>query len=122
MLRWLVGDIVSAFAPRVDRGAGKAPTRRAGRWLIGFGIFVTLFGAIGVVAETETVLERQSATVIDRYTTRIHASSGGSSTLHKVRLLLEDGETKDIPQAPLYDAVGTRDDVRVTVDIDPDTN
>ena len=120
-LRWLFGDLVSAFAPRVDRGAGAAPTRRAGRWLVGFGIFVTLFGAIGVIAETGTVLERQSATVIDRYTTRIRTTAG-SSRIHKVRLLLEDGETKDIPHAPLYDAVGTRDDLHVTVDIDPDTN
>jgi len=121
MLRWLFGDIVSAFAPRVDRGAGSAPTRRAGRWLIGLGIFVTLFGAIGVIAEAGTQLERQSATVIDRYTTRIRAGGAGT-TLHKVRLLLEDGNTKDIPQAPLYDAIGSRDDVQVGVDIDPDTD
>jgi hypothetical protein len=121
MLRWLFGDIVSAFAPRVDRGAGRAPTRRAGRWLIGLGIFVTLFGAIGVVAETGSQLERQSATVVDRYTSRLRAG-GASTRLHKVRLLLESGDTKAIPQAPLYDAIGTRDDVQVTVDIDPDTN
>ncbi len=121
MLRWVFGDVVSAFAPRVERGAGVAPKRRAGRWLVGLGIFVTLFGAIGVIAETETVLERQSATVIDRYTTRMRTTSG-SSTIHKVRLRLDDGETKDIPHAPLYDAVGTRDDLQVTVDIDPDTD
>ena len=122
MLRWLFGDIASTFSPRVDRGAGKAPTRRGGRRLVGFGIFLTLFGGIGVIAETGTVLERQPATVIDTYTTVSRTTNGGSSRLHKVKLLLEDGDTKDIPLAPLYDAIGTRDDVKVTVDIDPDTN
>jgi hypothetical protein len=121
MLRWLFGDIVSAFAPRVDRGAGRAPTRRAGRWLIGFGIFVTLVGAIGFAGESGAQLERQSATVIDRYTYRMRAG-GASSRIHKVRLLLESGDTKAIPLAPLYDAIGTRDNVQVSVDIDPDTN
>jgi hypothetical protein len=122
MLRWLFGDIASVFSPRVDRGAGKAPTRRGGRWLVGFGIFLTLFGGIGVIGETGSVLERQPATVIDTYTTRIRTSNGGGSDVQKVRLLLEDGDTKDIPQEPLYDAIGSRDDVRVSVDIDPDTN
>lgn len=122
MLRWLFGDIASAFSPRVERGAGKAPTRRAGRWLIGFGIFLTLFGVIGVIGETGSVLERQSATVIDRYTTRMRLSNGGSSKVYKIRLLLESGDTKDIPQQPVYEAIGTRDDVKVMVDIDPDTN
>ena len=121
MLRWLFGDIVSVIAPRVERGAGRAPRRRAGRWLIGLGIFLTLFGGIGIIAETETVLEHQPATVIGRYTSYLRAGGAGTR-LHKVRLLLEDGDTKDIPLAPLYDAVGSRDDVPVDVDIDPDTN
>ena len=122
MLRWLFGDIVSAFAPRVDRGAGRAPTRRAGRWLIGFGIFVTLFGAIGMSQEVGAQLERQPATVIDTYISHMRGGNGGSSEINNVELELADGDTKTIRHEPLYDAVGSRDDVPVTVDIDPDTN
>jgi hypothetical protein len=119
--RWLFGDIAAIVAPRVDRGPRGTPTRRAARWLIGIGLFVTLFGALGVAAETETVLEKQPATVLGRYTTFLR-HTGGGSTLHKVRLPLADGTTKSIPHAPLYDAVGTRTDVPVTVEIDPDTD
>jgi hypothetical protein len=68
-----------------------------------------------------TTLDRQPATVLGRYTTRLHTTSG-SSTLHKVRLQLADGTTKSVPHAPLYDAVGRRTDLPVTVDIDPDTD
>jgi hypothetical protein len=119
--RWLFGDIASVVAPRIERGPRRAPTRRSARWLIGAGVFVTLFGGIGFAAESGTNLERQSATVLARYTTRLR-TAGGSSTIHKVRLQLEDGTTKNVPHAPLYDAVGTRADLPVTVDIDPDTD
>jgi hypothetical protein len=118
--RWLFGDIVSIVAPRVERGPRRAPTRRSARWLIAAGVFVTLFGAIGFAGETEG-LEKQPATVTGRYTTRLRAG-GATGRLHKVRLRLADGTTKAIPHAPLYDAVGTRTDVPVTVDIDPDTD
>ena len=119
--RWLFGDIASVVAPRIERGPRRAPTRYSARWLIGVGLFVTLFGAIGYAGESGTTLDRQSATVIGRYTTRL-GSGGGMSTIHKVRLQLEDGSTKSVPHAPLYDAIGTRTDVPVTVDIDPDTD
>ena len=119
--RWLFGDIVSVVAPRVERGPRRAPTRRSARWLIAAGVFVTLFGAIGFAAEAGTMLERQPATVLGRFTTRLR-TAGGTSRLHKVRLQLEDGTTKAVPHAPLYDAVGTRTDVPVKVDIDPDTD
>jgi hypothetical protein len=59
--------------------------------------------------------------VLGRFTTRLQ-SAGSTSRIHKVRLQLEDGSTKAVPHAPLYDAVGTRTDVPVTVDIDPDTD
>jgi hypothetical protein len=119
--RWLFGDIASVVAPRIDRGPRRAPTRRSSRWLIGIGLFVTLFGAIGFAGESGAKLERQQATVVDRFTTQLHSTTG-SSTIHKVSLQLEDGTTKSIPHEPLYDAVGPRPHVAVTVDIDPDTD
>jgi hypothetical protein len=119
--RWLFGDIASVVAPRVERGPGRAPTRRSARWLIGFGVFVTLFGAIGFAGETGAKLERQRATVLSRYTTRLR-TTGGTGTIHKVELQLEDGTTKSVPHEPLYHAVGPRTGVPVTVDIDPDTD
>jgi hypothetical protein len=119
--RWLFGDIVSVVSPRVERGPRRAPTRRSARWLIAAGVFVTLFGAIGFAGEAGAKLERQPATVLDRYTSRMH-TAGGTSRIHKVRLQLEDGTTKAVPHAPLYDAVGTRTDVPVTVEIDPDND
>jgi hypothetical protein len=119
--RWLFGDIASVVAPRVERGPRRTPTRRSARWLIGFGVFLTLFGAMGFAAEAGAKLERQPATVLLRYTTRMHTSAG-TSRIHKLRLLLEDGTTKNVPHAPLYDAVGTRTDLPVTVDIDPDND
>ena len=119
--RWLFGDIVSIVAPRVERGPRRPPTRRSARWLIAVGVFVTLFGAIGFAGEAGTQLEKQPATVLGRFTTYLR-TKGGGSTIHKVRLQLEDGTTKAVPHAPLYDAVGTRTDVPVAVDIDPDTD
>ena len=116
---WMFGDIVSVVAPRVERGP--RPTRRAARWLIGIGLFVTLFGAIGVAGEAGAVLEKQDATVIRRYTTSLQMPTT-STRLHKIRLRLEDGDTKVVTNAPLYEAVGTRTELPVRVDIDPDNN
>ena len=119
--RWLFGDIASVVAPRVERGPRRAPTRVSARWLIGIGLFVTLFGAIGFAGETGAKLERQSASVLSRYTTHLR-TAGGTATIHKVELQLEDGTTKSVPHEPLYHAVGPRTGVPVTVDIDPDTD
>ena len=119
--RWLFGDIASVVSPRLERGPRRTPTRRSARWLIAAGVFVTLFGGIGFAAEAGAKLERQPATVLDRFTTRMH-TAGGSSRIHKLRLQLQDGTAKNVPHAPLYDAIGTRTDVPVTVDIDPDND
>ena len=119
--RWLFGDIASVFAPRVERGPRRPPTRRSARWLIGIGVFVTLIGVIGFAGESGAKLERQPATVVGRFTSQLRVA-GGTSYLHKVRLRLEDGTTKAVPHAPLYEAVGTRTDLPVAVDIDPDTD
>lgn len=118
---WWVGDIVSAFSPKVDRGAGKVPTRRAARWLIGIGIFVTLVGAIGVAGETGNPLEHQHATVTGRYLSSLYSRSI-SSTGYNVRLRLENGDSKVVHHKPLYDAVGHRTELPVMVDVDPDTD
>ena len=118
--RWLFGDIASVVAPSVDRGP-RPPTRRAARWLIGIGLFVTLFGAIGVAAEAGAVLERQDAVVTGRFTT-LFVNRPASARFHKVRLRLESGDTKVVTNSPLYDAVGTRTELPVQVDIDPDNN
>jgi hypothetical protein len=118
--RWLFGDIASIVAPRVERGPRRPPTRRSARWLIGIGLFLALTGVIGFAGEREP-LEKQSATVVGRFTTYLRAGAAGGR-IHKVRLQLEDGTTKAIPHQPLYDAVGTRTGVPVTVDIDPDTD
>lgn len=117
--RWMFGDMAGVFAPRVERGP--RPTRTAARWLIGIGVFVTLFGAIGIGEELGTPLERQDATVTGRYTT-LFVSRPLSTRFHKVRLRLEDGDTKVVTHEPLYEAVGTRTELPVQVDIDPDTN
>lgn len=121
MRGWLFDDLVSVVAPRPRGRPGWVPTRRSARWLIGIGVFVTFFGVVGVTEQTQMVLERQPATVTDKYTSRIRTSSG-SSDIPKVRLRLEDGDTKDVPSAPVYEAIGDRDDVQVMVDINPDTN
>jgi hypothetical protein len=120
--RWLFGDIASVVAPRVERGPRRAPTRRSARWLIAAGVFVTLFSAIGFAGETGTKLERQSARVLGRYTRYMRAGAAAGATIHYVRLQLEDGTTPGIPHAPLYDAVGARTGLPVTVDIRPDTD
>jgi hypothetical protein len=119
LARWLFGDIVSVVAPRVERGPRRAPTRRSARRLIALGVFVTLFGAIGFAGEAGRTLERQPATVLGRFTTELTSKSGGS-TIHHVRLELEDGTTTAVRHAPLYDAVGRRTGVRAAVDIEPD--
>jgi hypothetical protein len=116
--RWLFGDIASAFAPAPERGAGTKPTRRAARWLIGIGVFLTLFGVIGTVEEATVKLERQHATLVDRFTTRFDTRTT-SAQLHKVRVRLEDGTERVITYAPLYDALGTRTELPVMVDVDP---
>ena len=117
--RWMFGDIAGVFAPRVERGP--RPTRRAARWLIAIGVFVTLFGAIGMGQELGSPLERQDATVTGRYTTLL-VSRRLSTRLHKVRLRLENGDTKVVTHQPLYEAVGTRTELPVKVDVDPDTD
>ena len=119
--RWLFGDIASVVAPRIERGPRRPPTRRSARWLTGIGLFLTLFSAIGVAGEAGSKLERQPATVVGRYTTYLR-TAGGGGTIEHVRLRLEDGTTKGIPHEPLYNAVGPRTGVRVSVDIDPDTD
>ena len=91
--RWLFGDIVSVVAPRVERGPRRPPTRRSARWLIGAGVVVTLFGAMGFAAEAGAKLERQPAIVLDRFTTRSHTSAG-TSRIHKLTLQLEAGRRR----------------------------
>src|SRR3954468_9648796 len=119
--RWMFGDIASVVAPAVDRGPHKPPTRRSARWLIGIGLFVTLFGAIGVAGQTGDVLERQDATAVERYRSNVYITTTGGY-YHKVRLRLENGDRKVIINYPLYQALGTRTEVPVQVDINPDTN
>src|SRR3954452_15137608 len=115
----MFGDIAGVFAPRVDRGP--RPTRRAARWLIGIGLFVTLFGAIGMGEELGSPLERQDATVTGRYRSLL-VTRPLSTRLHKVKLRLENGDTKVVTHQPLYEAVGTRTELPVQVDVDPDTD
>lgn len=119
VFRWLFGDIASVVAPAADRGSRSRPTRRAARWLIGIGLFVAFFGT--VVAVEGVTLERQDATVVERYTTRFRANRT-TSRLHKVRLRLESGDRKVVTHEPLYKALGARTEVPVEVDIDPSTN
>jgi len=120
--RWWFGDIASVFAPAVDRGAGHPPTRRSARWLIGIGLFLTLFGAIGVAGEFGAQLERQDATVLGRYTSHLYLRTS-TGDFHKVKFRLEDGTSKMITNLPLYEAIGPNHvGMRVQVDVDPKTD
>ena len=118
--RWWFGDIASVFAPAVDRGPRAAPTRRSARWLIGIGLFITLFGVIGAT-ESAAPLEHQDATVVGLYTTTLNLRSSSNKFEH-VRLRLENGDTKVVTNEPLYKAIGGRLERPVKVDVDPDTD
>ena len=76
---------------------------------------------MGFAARAGPKLDRQPATLLSRFTTRsLHLRR--HLRIHKLRLQLEEGTQKNTPHAPLYDAVGTRTDVPVTVEIDPDND
>jgi hypothetical protein len=117
---WFAQDLVNLADPSFDR-RGKEATRRAARWLIGIGIFLTLFGAIGISEEAGAQYELQPATVTGRYLTYVGTRYSSSNVEH-VRLRLEDGTDKSVTLASLYDAVGGRTGVPATVDIRPDTD
>jgi hypothetical protein len=117
---WFAQDLVNAFDPAFDR-RGKEATRRAARWLIGIGIFVTLFGAIGISEEAGAQYELQPATVTGRYLTYVGTRTSSSQIEH-VRLRLEDGTEKSVTIASLYEAVDGRSGDSAEVDIRPDTN
>src|SRR3954470_24695207 len=102
---------MAAVAP----GPANPPTRRSAHWLIGIGLFVTLFSAIGISTAVGGRYESEDATIIGKYT--VETGSPTLGAFHKVRLELADGSIRAIPNAPLYDAIGHRFGQHATVDI-----
>src|SRR3954452_5548215 len=64
---WLFGDIVAIANPRTARAPGSPPTRRSAHWLIGLGLFFTLFWAIGISTAIGGRYESEDATIIGAY-------------------------------------------------------
>lgn len=117
---WFAQDLVNLVDPSFDH-RGKEATCRAARWLIGVGIFLTLFGAIGISEEAGAQYELQPATVTGRYLTYVGTRTSSSQVEH-VKLRLEDGTERSVTIASLYEAVGHSADTSATVDIRPDTD